>query len=92
LKAPNDSIWLVPGRRDALLREAVLIERERIMLRWTLIFLVIALIAARLGFGNLAGEASDIARILFFVFLVLTLVGLILGLITDRKPPLPSAV
>jgi uncharacterized membrane protein YtjA (UPF0391 family) len=62
------------------------------MLRWTLIFLVIALIAALLGFGNLAGDASEIARILFFVFIVLTLVGLLFSLLTGRKPPLPPAL
>ena len=62
------------------------------MLRWTLIFLLIALVAALLGFGNLAGEASDIARILFFVFLVLTLVGLLFSLMTGGKPPLPPTI
>jgi uncharacterized membrane protein YtjA (UPF0391 family) len=62
------------------------------MLRWTLIFLVVALIAALLGFGNLAGDASEIARILFFIFLVLTLVGLLFSLLTGRKPPLPPAL
>jgi len=62
------------------------------MLRWTVIFLVIALVAALLGFGNLAGEASEIARILFFVFLVLTLIGLLVGLLTGRKPPMPPAL
>ena len=62
------------------------------MLRWTLIFLVIALIAALLGFGNLAGEASAIARVLFFLFLVLTLIGLLFSLLTGRKPPMPPAL
>ncbi len=62
------------------------------MLRWTLIFLVIALVAALLGFGNLAGEASDIARILFFIFLVLTLVGILISLLTGRQPPVPPAL
>ena len=46
------------------------------MLRWALIFLVVALIAAFLGFGGLAGTAVGIAKILFFVFLVLFLVFL----------------
>jgi len=62
------------------------------MLRWTLIFLVVALVAALLGFGNVAGDASEIARILFFIFLVLTLVGLLFSLLTGRKPPLPPAL
>jgi uncharacterized membrane protein YtjA (UPF0391 family) len=48
-----------------------------IMLSWALTFLVIALIAAALGFGGLAGTASSIAQVLFFVFLVLFLISLI---------------
>ena len=49
------------------------------MLSWALTFLVIALIAAALGFGTLAGTAANIAQILFFVFLVLFVVSLIFG-------------
>jgi uncharacterized membrane protein YtjA (UPF0391 family) len=45
------------------------------MLHWSLVFLVIALIAAVLGFGGIAGTAVGIAKILFFVFLVLWLVS-----------------
>jgi uncharacterized membrane protein YtjA (UPF0391 family) len=49
------------------------------MLRWALTFLVIALIAALLGFFSVAGTAADIAKVLFFVFLVLFVVSLIFG-------------
>lgn len=49
------------------------------MLSWAITFLVIALIAAALGFGGIAGTASGIAQILFFVFLVLFVVSLIFG-------------
>jgi uncharacterized membrane protein YtjA (UPF0391 family) len=49
------------------------------MLQWTLTFLVVALIAGVLGFTSVAGEAMGIARILFFIFLVLFLVSLIRG-------------
>ena len=41
------------------------------MLRWAIIFLIIALVAAVLGFGGIAGVSSNIAWILFVVFLVL---------------------
>ena len=51
------------------------------MLRWTLTFLVIALVAALLGFGGIATAAAGIARILFFVFLILFLVSLLSGLV-----------
>ena len=43
-----------------------------------LIFLVIALIAAYLGFGAVAFAAAGIAKILFFVFIILFIVGLIM--------------
>jgi uncharacterized membrane protein YtjA (UPF0391 family) len=45
------------------------------MLHWSLMFLVLALIAAILGFGGLAGAAVGIAKVLFFVFLVVWLIG-----------------
>ena len=49
------------------------------MLRWALTFLIMALIAGVLGFGNLAGDLSYIAKILLGVFLVLFVVSLIFG-------------
>lgn len=56
------------------------------MLQWALIFLVVALIAAALGFGGLAGTAVGIAKILFFVFLVLFLVSAVMHLVRGRAP------
>ncbi len=49
------------------------------MLSWALTFLVIALIAGVLGFGVISGTAASIAQILFFVFLVLFVIGLVMG-------------
>jgi uncharacterized membrane protein YtjA (UPF0391 family) len=49
------------------------------MLRWTVVFLIVAIIAAVFGFGNIAAGAASIARILFFIFIVLFLVSLIFG-------------
>jgi len=49
------------------------------MLRWALIFLVIALVAGLFGFGVIAIEAAIIAKILFFIFLVLFLIAIIMG-------------
>ncbi len=54
------------------------------MLSWAVTFLIIALIAAVLGFGGLAGTAIGIAKILFFVFLVLFVVSFLMG---RRSPP-----
>lgn len=48
-----------------------------IMLRWTVIFLVIAIVAGILGFGGIAAGAAGIAKILFFVFLVLFVLSLL---------------
>jgi len=49
------------------------------MLYYSIAFLVVALIAAALGFGGIAGAASGIAQILFFVFLVLFVLSLLFG-------------
>ncbi len=49
------------------------------MLGWALTFLIIALIAGVLGFGVVAGTAATIAKVLFFVFLVLFIIGLVMG-------------
>lgn len=50
---------------------------RNVMLEWTLIFLVVALIAGALGFSKVAGQAAGIAKILFVVFLVVWIVTLI---------------
>jgi uncharacterized membrane protein YtjA (UPF0391 family) len=55
------------------------------MLRWSAIFLVISLIAAIFGFGGIALAAAGVARILFFVFLILFLISLITGLTFRRR-------
>jgi uncharacterized membrane protein YtjA (UPF0391 family) len=49
------------------------------MLNWAVTFFVIAIIAAVLGFTRIAGSAVDIAKILFFVFLVLAVISFIFG-------------
>lgn len=41
------------------------------MLRWAVTFFLVAILAGVLGFGGIAGAASDIARLLFFVFIVM---------------------
>lgn len=50
------------------------------MLRWAIAFFIIALVAAIFGFGGIAVAAAGIAKILFFIFLVLFLVALLGGL------------
>jgi uncharacterized membrane protein YtjA (UPF0391 family) len=57
---------------------------ETAMLGWALTFLVVALIAAVLGFTTIAGAAMGVAKILFYVFLVLFLVSLVMHFIRGR--------
>jgi len=59
------------------------------MLRWAMLFLIVALIAAVLGFGNVAGTASSIAVTLFWVFVVLFLISLVVSLVTGKRTPVP---
>jgi uncharacterized membrane protein YtjA (UPF0391 family) len=54
------------------------------MLGWALTFLVVALIAGVLGFTTVAGTSMAIAKILFFVFLVLFVVSLVMHLVRGR--------
>jgi len=49
------------------------------------LFFVIDLVAALLGFGGIAGTAAGLAKICFFVFLVIFLVSLVFG-IGGRRP------
>lgn len=56
---------------------------EAVMLRWALLFLIVALVAGALSLGAVAGTAAWIAKVLFVVFIVLFLVSLVAG----RRPP-----
>jgi len=51
------------------------------MLRWALVFFIVAIVSMIFGFTGIALAAVDIARVLFFLFLVLFLVSLLLGLL-----------
>ena len=51
------------------------------MLRWTITFLVIAFVAAIFGFTEIAGAAAWIAKTIFFMFVVLAVIGLLTALI-----------
>ena len=49
------------------------------MLRWAVAFFVIALIAAFLGFGGIAGDAAWIAKVLFVGFIIVAAIALLVG-------------
>jgi uncharacterized membrane protein YtjA (UPF0391 family) len=55
------------------------------MLRWAVIFLIIALVAALFGFTDIAAASAGIAKILFGIFLVLFLIALVFGLAVGSK-------
>ena len=55
------------------------------MLRWALVFFMVAIVAAVFGFGHIAAGATAIAQVLFFVFLVVFLASLIAGLAKRQR-------
>jgi uncharacterized membrane protein YtjA (UPF0391 family) len=54
------------------------------LLKWALIMLVVSVAAAVFGFTDLAAASADVARVLFFIFVVIFLVLLVLGLMAGR--------
>ncbi len=54
------------------------------MLYGAVVFFIIAIVAAVFGFGGIAVAATEIAKVLFFIFIVLFLISLVLGLM--RRP------
>lgn len=56
------------------------------MLYYAVVFFVIALIAGLFGFGFIASAAAGIANILFWVFVVLFVVSLIMGVVNGNGP------
>jgi uncharacterized membrane protein YtjA (UPF0391 family) len=78
----NENRW--PGKKRARLDSGYTRNSNRgihdggyMMLRWALTFFVVALIAAVLGFTGVALAAAGIAKILFYLFLILFLVTLV---------------
>jgi uncharacterized membrane protein YtjA (UPF0391 family) len=59
-------------------------NRGLIMLSWVVTFLVVALIAGILGFGGIAGASIEMAKIVFFIAVVLFLVSAVVGLARGR--------
>lgn len=56
------------------------------MLGWSLVFLLVAIVAGVLGFGGLAATSAGIAQTLFYIFLVLFIVSLIINMVRGRSP------
>lgn len=54
------------------------------MLKWALIFFIVSLVAGALGFTGISEATGGIARILFFIFVVIFLIFLVLGLMAGE--------
>lgn len=65
--------------------EDLLLKQEDTMLSWALMFLVVALVAAVLGFGGIAGTAVSIAKLIFFVAIALFLISAIMHVVRGRR-------
>jgi len=50
------------------------------LLKWALIFAIIAVVLGALGFGGMAGAAMGIAKILFWLAVIIAVVLFVLGL------------
>ena len=59
------------------------------MLKWAIIFAIIASVAALLGFSGLAGVLAGIAKLLFYTALAIFLLLLMGGLVVYRKAARP---
>jgi uncharacterized membrane protein YtjA (UPF0391 family) len=55
------------------------------MLRWAVIFLIVALVAALFGFTDIAAASAGIAKVLFGIFIFIFLVAVVLGLFAGSK-------
>ena len=57
------------------------------MLYWTVVFFILAAIAAVLGFGGLAGTFAQVAQFLAVLFVIIFAVSLLYSLLSGRRPP-----
>jgi len=55
------------------------------MLGWAITFLLVALVAAVFGFGGIAGTAVEIAKLIFFVAIVLFAISAVVGMLRGRS-------
>ena len=78
---PSFVVWPV----EPAAVESVTPSWGQCMLRYAMIFLVLALIAGVFGFGGVSSASAGIAKILFFLFLVIFLVTLVTGSFGGRR-------
>jgi uncharacterized membrane protein YtjA (UPF0391 family) len=73
-----DGAWKAPSETN---RKQEVLD----MLGWVVTFLIVALIAGILGFGGVAGASIEIAKIIFFIAVVLFLLSVVVGLARGRN-------
>lgn len=73
-----------PAGRGAV-KSSLLNLNVEIMLRWSVIFFIIAIVAAIFGFGGIAEGAASIAKVLFFIFLALFIITILFGASLFKK-------
>jgi uncharacterized membrane protein YtjA (UPF0391 family) len=61
-------------------------SEDRSMLRWAIIFFIIALVAAVLGFGGISGMSFEIAKFIAIIAVILFVVSLVVGGMRGRGP------
>jgi uncharacterized membrane protein YtjA (UPF0391 family) len=80
----------IPGDWRFLLTNLFRNETEETaMLGWAVTFLIVALIAAVLGFGGIAGVAVEAGKIVFFVAVLLFAIAALVGMVRGRTPTVP---
>ena len=72
-REPPDARWVRPAQHLIF------------MLKWALIFFLIALVAGALGFTTIAGASIAIAKILFFIFLAIVVVLVLAAIFIGKK-------
>lgn len=67
-------------------RAEMALNRSVCMLMWAVVFLIIAIIAGLFGFTKVESVAAQIAKVLFFIFIILFLISLVFGLFFASAP------
>jgi uncharacterized membrane protein YtjA (UPF0391 family) len=81
-RGQGPGVWFAERKRPPL--QAAPTTRSDAMLKWALIFFIVAIVAGALGFTNIAAGAATIAKVLFGIFLVIFLIFLVLGLMAGE--------
>ncbi len=58
------------------------------MLNLSITLFIVAIIAAIFGFGGIAGAATEIAVLLFWIFVVLFVISFVVNLLKGKEPKL----